>query len=159
MAGVISKGRSCCLVKFSTLLQGRGPCPEQGKMRGRKQQTLGSAQGWWWKTKLHFCKPSFPLGHWIKVLAWGAVWKRALGCLAVCPAQQLPEGSSWVLLLEGDLQSAVENIIERNIQHGDAAFKVFVQSGICAAKCDIVAKVTACLLFGKSKRILNIGKL
>lgn len=38
-------------------------------------------------------------------------------------------------------------------------FKVFVQSGICAAKCDIVAKVTACLLFGKSKRILNIGKL
>lgn len=78
------------------------------------------------------------------------------GCLS-SPAA--PEGSSWVLLLVRDLQSAVENIIERNIQHGDAVFKVFVQSGICAAKCDIVAKVTACLLFGKSKSILNIGKL
>lgn len=60
---------------------------------------------------------------------------------------------------QGDLQSAVKNITERNIQCGDAVFKVFVQSGICAAKCDIVAKVTACLLFGKSERILNIGKL
>lgn len=86
------------------------------------------------------------------------MWKTALGWLSVCPAQQLPEGSLWILLL-GDLQSAVKNIIERNIQCGDAVFKVFVQSGICAAKCDIVAKVTVCLLFGKGKRILNIGKL
>ena len=49
--------------------------------------------------------------------------------------------------------------MERNIQREGAAFKVFVESGICTAKCDIVAKVTACLLFGKSKRILNIDKL
>lgn len=48
--------------------------------------------------------------------------------------------------------------MERNIQCGGAASKVFVQSGICTAKCDIVAKVTACLFFGKSK-ILNIDKL
>jgi len=61
--------------------------------------------------------------------------------------------------LRGDLQSAVKSIMERHIQCGGVAFKVFVQSGICTAKCDIVAKVTACLLFGKSKRILNIDKL
>lgn len=61
--------------------------------------------------------------------------------------------------LRGDLQSAVRNMMERNMQCGGAAFKVFVQSGICTAKCGIVAKVTACLIFGKSKRILNIDKL
>lgn len=59
----------------------------------------------------------------------------------------------------GDLQSAAKNVVERNVECGGAAFKVFVQSGVCTAKCDIVAKVTACLLFGKSKRILNIDKL
>lgn len=64
-----------------------------------------------------------------------------------------------VFTLRGDLQSAVKNIMERNIECGGAAFKVFVQSGVCTVKCDIVAKVTACLLFGKSKRILNIDKL
>lgn len=36
---------------------------------------------------------------------------------------------------------------------------MFVQSDICTAKCDIVAKVTACFLFGKSKGIPNIDKL
>lgn len=36
--------------------------------------------------------------------------------------------------------------MERSIQCGGAAFKVFVQSGICTVKCGIVAKVTACFL-------------
>lgn len=142
---VIPRGRRCCLVKFSILLQGRGPCPEQGKRRGRKQVKLGSAQ---WKTKplqAQLC----PWALNKNASKYGPGMQCGKQHLAVCLSVQ-PSSCQRGLCgfySQGDLQSAVKNIIERNIQCGDAVFKVFVQSGICAAKCDIVAKVTVCLLF------------
>lgn len=108
----------------------------------------------------HLCRCSFLLWHQIKALSsiivlewsWGAVWKPALGHLSGCPAQQPARGVLMAFTPREDLQSAVKNAIERNIQCGGAAFKVFVQSGVCTAKCDIVAKVTACLLFWQKQK-------
>lgn len=85
-------------------------------------------------------------------MALGSTVERALGQLAGWPKRLL-------LACGGGLQSVAKSIMERHMECGGAASKVFVPSGICAAKCDIVAKVTAGLGVGKSKGILNIDKL
>lgn len=75
--------------------------------------------------------------------------------LDICLSVQPSNWSGGVLMaftLKGDLQSAIKNTMERNTHCGGAAFKVFVHSGVCTAKCDIVAKVTACLLFWQKQK-------
>lgn len=78
-------------------------------------------------------------------------------CLSVCPAsgQRALKGCDP----PGGSTRCCEEHCGKEQKGGGAAFKVFVRSDICTAKCDIVAKVTACFLFGKSKGIPNIDRL
>lgn len=77
--------------------------------------------------------------------------------LSVCPAsgQRALKGCDP----PGGSTRCCEEHSGKEQKGGGAAFKVFVRSDICTAKCDIVAKVTACFLFGKSKGIPNIDRL